>query len=188
MHRGTLPSLVALFALAPTARAQVNVTPLIGGYVPADDWSQLKTNAETYAHTRQGRRSLGLNVEVGPFRGSVAYASGTSLKDADRQDVGQGSVYAVAGDAVIRPLMRMFVQPYLVLGAGAKFYAVDQVYSADTEIETRRFAGHFGAGLDVMVGPVGIAAEITNFLNKGRGLNWNGHDAFVMAGMRIRLP
>jgi hypothetical protein len=188
MFRRTLLALVALFAVTAAADAQVNVTPLIGGYVPADDWSQLKTNAESYVQTRQGRRSLGLNVEVGSFRGSVAYASNTAIKDADRQEVGRGSVYGIASDVVMRPLMRMVVQPYLVLGAGVKFYAVDQVYSSDAEIETRRFAGHFGAGLDLMVGPVGVAAEITNFLNKGRGLNWNGHDAFFMAGMRVKLP
>jgi hypothetical protein len=188
MHHRTLLSLVALVALAPVARAQINVTPLVGGYVPADDWTQLKTNAETYAQTRQGRRSLGLNLEVGSFRGSVAYASNTAIKDPTRQDVGRGSVYGVAGDVVMRPLMRMILQPYLVLGAGAKFYSVDETYSPTTEIETRRFVGHFGAGIDLMVGPVGVAAEITNFLNKGKGLNWNGHDAFAMAGVRVQLP
>jgi hypothetical protein len=188
MHRRTLLSFVALVALAPVARAQITITPMVGGYVPADDWSQLKTNAETYAQTRQGRRSLGLNLEVGSFRGSIAYASNTAIKDPMRNDIGRGNVYGVAGDVVMRPLMRMVLQPYLVLGAGAKFYSVDEQYSQTTEIESRRFAAHFGAGVDLMVGPVGVAAEITNFLNKGKGLNWNGHDAFAMAGVRVRLP
>jgi hypothetical protein len=189
MSRRTLLSAVALFALAPAlAGGQVNVTPLIGGYVPASDWNQIKTGAQNVATKREGARSIGLNLEVGSFRGSLAYVSGTTIKDAGQQEIGNGNVFGLAADAVIRPFMRMIVQPYIVAGLGEKFYRVDHSASVATDFDTRRFAFHGGVGADLMIGSIGIAAEVTDFVSKGLGQNWNVHDAFAMAGIRVRLP
>jgi hypothetical protein len=82
-------SLVLCVAAASTARAQVAITPLIGGYVPATDVNQIGGSAETLAKTREGTLSLGLNVDLGPLRGTVAYASGTTIKNANRQEIGK---------------------------------------------------------------------------------------------------
>lgn len=190
MHYRSLISLAALFALTPVvARAQsTNITPLIGGYVPAGDWVELKTGAEGVANRREGTRSQGLNVEFGSFRASLAYASGMNIKDATRQNVGTGKVFGYAGDFVVRPVMRMLVQPYILGGVGEKFYKFDQASIIPPDFDTRRFAFHGGVGVDVMLGSIGIAAEVTDFVSKGERQNWNVHDGFAMVGLRLRLP
>jgi len=185
-----LPALAALVAFTPVmARAQViNITPLIGGYVPAGDWVELRAGAENVANRREGTRSLGLNVEFGYFRGSVAYASGMNIKNSSRQEIGTGSVLGYAGDFVVRPVMRMLVQPYIVGGVGQKLYRFDQASIEPPDFKSRQFAFHGGIGADVMLGSIGIAAEVTDFLSKGERQNWNVHDAFAMVGLRVRLP
>jgi hypothetical protein len=190
MHRRMLLALAALVGFTPVvARAQViNVTPLIGGYVPAGDWVELKTGAENVANRREGTRSLGLNLEFGSFRGSLAYASGMNIKNASRQDIGTGGVLGYAADLVVRPVMRMLVQPYIVGGVGQKLYKFDQASIEPPDFKSRQFAFHGGIGADVMLGSIGIVAEVTDFVSKGDRQNWNVHDAFAMVGLRLRVP
>ena len=38
-----------------------------------------------------------------------------------------------------------------------------------------------------MLGSIGVAAELTDFLSKGADKKWNVHDAFLMVGMKFRL-
>jgi hypothetical protein len=38
-----------------------------------------------------------------------------------------------------------------------------------------------------MLGSVGVAAELTDFVSKGADDKWNVHDAFLMVGLRLRL-
>src|SRR5262245_34233169 len=110
-----LRGFVALMLVAATAAgAQVSVTPMIGGYVAGSDVNQISGSAQSIAKTREGTLSLGANVEFGMLRGSLMYASGTTIKNANRDDIGKGSVLGAAADLVIRPLPRIFVQPYLV--------------------------------------------------------------------------
>ena len=39
-----------------------------------------------------------------------------------------------------------------------------------------------------MLGSVGVAAELTDFVSKSADAKWNVHDAFMMVGMKLRLP
>ena len=96
-------------------------------------------------------------------------------------------MYAAAADVVIRPLPRILVQPYLLGGAGEKFYKFDQASSVFTGENQRHFAWHGGVGADVMLGSVGVAAEVTDFLSQAADNKWNVHDAFVMVGMKLAL-
>jgi hypothetical protein len=171
-----------------SGHAQVSLTPMIGGYVPGGSFTQVRNDAQTVATTRDGTLSLGLNLELGGLRGSLAYASGTTIKNASRQDIGKGSVLGAAADLVVRPLPRLLVQPYLLVGAGEKFYKFDESSALTTGDDTRRFALHGGIGADLMLGSVGLIAEVTDFLSKGDNSSWNVHDAFVMVGMKLRLP
>jgi hypothetical protein len=180
--------LVGAITVPAVARAQAALTPLIGGYIPAGDLTQVREGAENVATTRNGVLSLGLNLDVGPLRGSVAYASGTTIKNANRQDIGKGTVLGLAGDLVVRPLPRLFVQPYVLLGAGQKFYKFDDTAPATSFGDTRRFAWHGGVGADLSVGAIGVVAELTDFLSKDADSKWNNHDAFLMVGLRLRLP
>jgi hypothetical protein len=184
--RVLLPA-IALVALVPVAHAQVSITPLVGGYVPASDVNQVGGSASNIAKTRDGTLSLGGNVEFGMLRGSVAYATGTTIKNASKQDIGKGSVLATTADLVIRPLPRILVQPYIVAGAGEKFYKYDNSPTLLSGGDKNSFALHGGLGADMMLGSFGVVAELTDFLSKGADDKWNVHDAFLMAGLKFRL-
>jgi len=175
-----------LTATAALVRAQVSITPMLGGYVPASDVNQLQGSANNIAKTREGTLALGANLDFGLLRGSVAYASGTTIKNANKQDIGKGNVLATTADLVIRPLPRILVQPYLVAGAGEKFYKYDQSTTLSNG-NFHTFALHGGLGADVMLGKVGVAAEFTDFVSKGVDDKWNVHDAFLMVGLKLRL-
>lgn len=186
--RFALATTLAVALVAPSlVRAQVSITPMVGGYVPASDVNQVTGNAQTIAKTRDGTLSLGLNLDFGPLRGTVAYASGTTIKNANSQSLGKGNVLATAADLVIRPLPRILVQPYLIAGAGEKFYKYDDASSFSAGGDRNSFALHGGVGADIMLGGIGVAAELTDFASKGVDDKWNVHDAFLMVGMKLKL-
>jgi len=187
-HAGVVYTAAALLvATASLAHAQVAITPMAGGYVPASDVNQVPGTAANIAKTRDGTLSLGADLDLGAFRLSGAYATGTTIKNASRQDIGKGSVLATTADLVIRPLPRIVVQPYLVAGAGEKFYKYDQSPTLFSGGDRKAFAVHGGLGADVMLGSVGVVAELTDFVSKGADSKWDVHDAFLMAGLKLRL-
>jgi hypothetical protein len=187
-HRSLFASSLALFlAATAAAHAQISVTPMIGGYVPATDVNQIGGSAENIAKTRDGTLSLGLNVDLGPLRGTLAYASGTTIKNASSQSIGKGNVLAAAADFVIRPLPRILVQPYLLVGGGKKFYRYDASTTLGSGVDKAAFALHGGVGADLSLGKLGVVAELTDFLSKGAEDKWNAHDAFLMFGVKVPL-
>ena len=81
---------LAAFALVPTAtHAQgITVTPSVGVYIPASDVYQLRDDAEQiFSVDKEGTFALGVNVELGMLRGSIAYASGAQLTLIEAHDV-----------------------------------------------------------------------------------------------------
>jgi hypothetical protein len=185
--RGLVPATALLIGIAPMARAQVAVTAMAGGYVPASDVNQVTGSASNIAKTRDGTLSLGANVDFGMLRLSGAYATGTTIKNASRQDIGKGSVLATTADLVIRPLPRILVQPYIVAGAGEKFYKYDESPTLFSGGDRNAFAVHGGLGADVTLGSMGVVAELTDFVSKGADNKWNVHDAFLMAGLKFHF-
>jgi hypothetical protein len=182
-----LSSAALALASAAGARAQVTITPMVGGYIPASDINQVKGSASTIAKTRDGTLALGADIDFGPLRGTIAYASGTTIKNASKQDIGKGNVLATAADLVIRPIPRLVVQPYLIAGAGEKFYKYTESSSLVSGGDKNSFALHGGLGADVMLGSIGVAAELSDFVSKGVDDKWNVHDAFLIVGLRLRL-
>ena len=178
-------AMTAAFVLP--ARSQVTLTPMVGGYIPASDVNQVQGTASNIAKTRDGTLALGADIDLGPLRGTFAYASGTTIKNASKQDIGKGSVFGAAADLVIRPIPRILVQPYLVAGAGEKFYKYDNSATLLSGGAKNTFALHGGLGADLMLGSIGVAAELTDFVSKGADDKWNVHDAFLMVGLRLRL-
>jgi hypothetical protein len=178
---------VLAVAVAVPLRAQIAITPMLGGYVPASDVNQVRGSATDIAKTREGTLALGVNVDLGPLRGSVAYASGTTIKNANKADIGKGSVLATTADFVIRPLPRILVQPYLVAGAGEKFYKYNESTTLNSGGDDQDFALHAGFGADLNLGSIGVMAELTDFISKGADAKWNVHDAFLMVGLKLRL-
>lgn len=184
-----LSSAAALVAIAAVPlRAQISITPMVGGYIPASDVNQVTGSARGIAKTRDGTLSLGANVDLGMLRGTLMYASGTTIKNASKENLGKGSVLAAGADLVIRPLPRIFVQPYLIAGAAQKFYKYSDTPSFFVNSGSDRdFALHGGIGADLMFGSMGVAAELTDFVSKGADKKWNVHDAFLMVGVKFRL-
>lgn len=181
-----LVTTLALTGIATVARAQ-SITAMVGGYVPGNSVNQVTSGAQSVAESRQGTLSLGANLDFGLIRLSGAYATGTTIRNANRQDIGKGNLFGVAGDLVVRPLPRILVQPYLLAGAGERFVKYDQNASLVNGGSARNFALHGGLGADVMLGPIGVAAELTDFVSKDSANKWNQHDAFLMVGLKLGM-
>jgi hypothetical protein len=188
-------ALVALLALPPAhAAAQVYITPAAGVFIPASDLEDLEGQAEATQLSRSGTLGLGLNLELGWLRGSVAYATGATISDegvAGEDEIGDGSVLAVAADLIVRPLPRLLVQPYLLGGVGLKrqdfSYDDDGVGENPLPSDKTDFAFHAGLGADVMLGRFGIMAEISDFITRNEDSTFGQHDAFGMVGLRVRM-
>ena len=185
----------AMLAAIPEAGAAqgITVTPALGAFVPASDLRELGEAAEQRSLDRSGTLGLGVNVDAGWLRGSIAYATGATLTDrgiTGRGDIGDGSVLALAADFVWRPLPRILVQPYLLGGGGLKRqeYSYDDAGFADVFPADRTdFTLHFGVGADIWLGGIGVMAEITDFLSRRSDDSFGQHDAFIMAGLRFRV-
>jgi hypothetical protein len=193
--RKTLLLAATMMAAVPaTGQAQLSITPAIGAWIPAADLQDLRSGAEQRRLERQGTLGLGLNVEMGWLRGSIAYASGATLSEEGVQGsdrIGDGSVLAVAGDIVLRPLPRFLVQPYALGGLGLKrqdySYDRDGIGSNPLERDRRDVALHVGIGADLMLGGFGIMAEITDYITRDPDGGFGQHDAFAFVGLRLSL-
>jgi hypothetical protein len=184
----------ALALPAMPAAAQIHITPAIGVFVPASDLEDLEGQAAQTRFDRSGTLALGLNLELGWLRGSIAYATGATISDdgiSGEDEIGDGSVLAAAADIVLRPLPRLLVQPYLLGGVGLK----RQDFSYDDEglgtnplpSDKTDFALHAGVGADVMFGRIGIMAEISDYITSNEDRSFGQHDAFGLIGLRVRL-
>ena len=181
-------------ALPRASQAQgISITPQIGVYVPANSVSGLRSAADSISVKREGTLALGVNVDFGFLRGSVAYASAAKLTKtgvSGQSQIGDGKLLTAAGDLVLRPIPRIFIQPYLLAGAGLR----NANYSYDAQGVTNafpksqsNFALHAGVGADLMLGPIGISAEISDFISKNSADEWKQHDAFGFAGLKLRI-
>lgn len=194
MRRSTLFALAALALGAQAASAQIQITPSIGAYIPASDLKDLRSQADEARLEREGTLGLGLNVQFGSLRGSIAYATGATITEDgvdDQDEIGEGSVLAVAADFVVRPLPRIIVQPYLLGGAGFKredySYNDEGVSTNILPEDNRELTLHFGVGADLMLGSIGIMAEVTDFLSKDQEDSWGRHDAFAFVGLKFNV-
>jgi hypothetical protein len=179
-----------LLAAASSAQAQIAITPLVGGYIPGGSLKDVQAGAEQVAVEREGTLALGVNLDLGLLRGSLAYASGTTIRNAQREDIGEGKVLAAAADVVLRPLPRLLVQPYLLGGVGLKNLSYDKddgIANALLPDDRSALSLHAGIGADVALGPIAIVAELTDFISRDANDKWNVHDAFLMAGIKLKL-
>ena len=188
---------VAALAVAlgtQSAAAQIYVTPALGAYIPASDLQDLQNQAEQTRLEREGTLGLGLNLDMGWLRGSVAYATGATISEEGVQnenEIGDGSVLTVAADLVVRPLPRLLVQPYLLGGLGLKrtdYSFNEEGTSANPLPEGKRdLALHVGLGADLMLGGIGIMAEVSDYVTRNEDDSWGQHDMFALIGLRVRL-
>jgi hypothetical protein len=195
MRRVVLLAIAALgiAALPHESHAQgISITPQIGVYIPGDDLDSIEEGAQQVRVDKEGSLALGLNLDFGFLRGSLAYASAATISTtgtSGTEEIGDGKVLAVAADLVLRPLPRIIVQPYLLLGGGlrrADYSYDDEGFDAFPEKDSD-FAAHVGVGADLNIGPVGVSAEITDFISKDENDDWKRHDAFGFVGLKLKL-
>jgi hypothetical protein len=191
-------ALVAVAAVPRASHAQIGVTPQIGVYIPGNDFHSIRAGADSIRAKSEGALALGLNVDFGMLRGSVAYASAAKLvrscpscAPGVEGEVGEGKLLAAAVDVVLRPIPRLLVlQPYLLIGGGLRRadydFDTDALSNAFPENDSD-FAVHAGVGADVMLGGLGISAEITDFISKNTQDEWKRHDAFGFVGLKLKL-
>ena len=186
-------AILGVAAMPAASEAQISITPQVGVYVPGDDFESLRSGADSVSINKEGSLALGLNIEMGILRGSVAYASAAKLNESgvNGEEVGEGKLLAVAADVVLRPIPRLLIlQPYLILGGGLRRadydFDTDGVANAFPENDSD-FALHAGLGADVMLGPLGVTAEITDFISKNEEDKWKRHDGFGFVGVKLRL-
>jgi opacity protein-like surface antigen len=195
MRRTLLAAIAgALLTPAAPAAAQIYITPAVGVFIPASDLRDLEGQAEQTRFDRSGTLGLGFNIELGWLRGSLAYATGATISDegvSGGEEIGDGSVLAVAADLVLRPLPRLLVQPYLLGGVGLKrqdfSYDDDGIATNPLPSDKTDFALHAGLGADVTLGRFGVMAEITDYITRNEDSTFGQHDAFAMIGLRVRI-
>ena len=182
----------AVTVLSPAAgHAQIALTPMGGGYIPASSFADLEGEARTVEVDREAAFALGLNVEVGSLRGTIRYVTDATLSERGLDDTSRiesGTLLAAAADLVLRPVPRFFgIQPYVLGGAGLKrmgySYADDGLENPFPDNE-REWALHVGVGVDLMMGGLGIVLEADDFVGMGDA---GAHDAFLMAGLRLSI-
>lgn len=195
MKRTTWSAFVvaALVALPAAGQAQgIAITPSVGAYVPAGSFRELQNSVE---HKREATLGLGLNIDFGSLRASLAYATGASISEdgvSGNSEIGEGSVLAVAGDLVLRPIPRILIlQPYLLGGAGLKQqkfnYNDSGIGGAFQDEDDSDLTLHVGIGADIMIGRIGLIAEISDFISKNLDDKWKTHDAFALVGLKLQL-
>jgi hypothetical protein len=91
----------------------------------------------------------------------------------------------------VRPLPRLLVQPYLLGGVGLKrqdfSFTDDGLGENPLPSDRTDLALHVGIGADLMLGGVGIMAEVTDYVTRTEEKTFGQHDAFAFVGLRIRL-
>ena len=186
---------VAATPAAVDAQGGLSVTPMIGAYVPAGSFGEIREAASDLERERESTFGLGLNAEIGWLRASLAYATGAQINESgvnDRENLGEGSVLVGTAGVVIRPIPRLLiVQPYLVAGGGFKNQNFN--YDDDTDVsdafpeDETDLTLHVGLGADIAVGRFSIVAEISDFISQNKTDDWNVHDAFGFVGLKVRL-
>ena len=181
---------LALGLAVPAQAGAQSVTGAAGFYSQGNDFEELREGAETLRVKRDGTLGLGVNVQLGPLRGSIAYAGESTIEGEDGGDaLGTTSILVAAGDLVLRPFPRvLFMQPYGVAGAGFKRFGYswerDRVSEAFPEDDTD-FTLHAGVGVDVALGPVGVMLEVTDYVSRDDSGGFGQHDAFALIGVRL---
>jgi hypothetical protein len=192
-RRSLMAAWLLIGGLATTASAQgVHIVPTVGAFIPASDFRGVREGADQVRLEREATLGLSLNVEVGLFRASLAYASGATISERGAEGrTGDGSVLAVAADLLLRPISGGPLQPYLLGGAGLKrqdfSFEDDGLSSNPLPDGSRDLTLHFGGGLDLMLGGIGLRFEVSDFLSRDDEGSFRQHDAFVMVGLRFRL-
>jgi hypothetical protein len=173
-------------------RPGLTITPQIGAYRPGDKAIEVAEGAIQGDLEKNHALALGVTAESGIFRGTLMYATNAEISAeggiGDSEDIGEGRMLGVAGDLVFRPFGGLPIQPYVLGGLGWKNfeYSFEDDNLEDLIESESFFSLHYGAGIEAMLGRVGIMLELTDFLSL-EDKEFGRNDSFLMTGLRIRL-
>lgn len=187
--------LVACAVPVRSACAQsLTLMPVLGAHVSGDDFATVSGDAAAARREGRGALAVGADVGIGFLRASVRYAAGGEITTGgiqDREQIGTGSLLAISGNVVLRPLPRLLgLQPYVLGGVGFKRHGFDYEDPAWDDLvpdaETV-YAYQLGIGADFMIRRVGLMAEIGDYVNMHSDETGRRHDLFAVIGVRLRL-
>lgn len=200
MRRSSLVTGTVLVLLAPVAAtAQVpgvdlKLLPKIGGFAPINSLQELDGGL---TRSLEPSLALGLGLELDVpglpgFRANLDYASSTKLEEeggvAASPDV---RVIALVGDVVLRRGIGV-LSPYLLLGAGLKWYDFPDEASLRDGSD---FTGHIGAGLELDLEFLGLFVEVSDYISSftpedpatDTADSRFQNDIFAMVGVKVGL-
>jgi hypothetical protein len=187
---GAMVALSAGPAAAQVPGVDLILAPRAGLYMPL---SSLVEESESPERQIKGGVAFGVSAELDlpaspiNFRAGVDASFGRALEGPGA--TGKADVRSATVDIVFRPLPRLVVlQPYLLAGGGFKWYTFKD---APSDMEDRRdLTGHFGAGVDLKLGSIGLVAEVGDYISSfmsESGSKRLQNDVFLMAGLRVGL-
>jgi opacity protein-like surface antigen len=188
---------MAVMAAQPAA-AQMRLSPWIGLYAPTSDLGSVQA-------VEFGRKSstLAYGADLGfggggliGFRVGGGFASDSEVDFDDQSCVSceiRATVLTATGAIVLRPLPLPGIRPYLVAGAGWKWYDFDFDGDVEGQLEDQsNFTWQGGVGVQFNPeGSLGLFAELSDFVSEfdfEDGSTGNTqHDLVLKAGVSLRL-
>lgn len=174
-----------LVALPAAGSAQVGITPRVGIYIPAGDFSELEQGAETIQLEKEAAMTLGATLDLGRFYAGFDYVTGSTITEDGLQgedEVGDGSLLAAA--AGIRLSLGLpLIQPHVRLGAGLKRldYSFDDNTLDEIDDDTD-FSLHGAVGATLGLGGLGITAELSDYMTVD---GFEPNDFMFTVGLRL---
>ncbi|MGH7471163.1 MAG: hypothetical protein ACRENP_24710 [Longimicrobiales bacterium] len=175
---------------------ELTLFPRVGVYKPVGALAEF---AASTAELR-GATALGMSVELQlpllpiNLRGNLEYVPGADAAINDRDLDVDNALLLLSGDLVFRLLPAVSpIQPYLLAGAGVKKYNFDNAFATAlfSFPDDRDWMAHLGAGLGLKLGPLSIAAEVSDYISWFEMLGGDGgklqNDLFATVGLKIGL-
>lgn len=178
----------SVLALPAAASAQISLIPRVGAYIPAGEFAEIDDEVEgVFDVDKEAAFTLGATLEFSRLYVSVDYITGSTLSTDgvdDGDDLGNGSMLAMAGGLVFRPAIPVF-QPHVRLGAGVKRHNYsfdDQGFDVDFPDDDTDFALHGAVGLSLMLGGLGLSAELADYVTAD---GFAPNDLILSLGLRL---
>src|SRR5690606_4504265 len=170
------------------ASAQLGLIPRAGIYIPAGDFAEIDDAVEgTIDAEKEAAFALGATLEISKLYVSLDYVTGSQLSTdglANGDDLGNGSMLAIAGGLVFRPAIPL-IQPHIRLGAGVKrqnYSFDDQGFDIDFPDDDTDFALHGAVGLTLGIGGLGVQAELADYVTAD---GFSPNDLILSLGLRL---
>lgn len=163
---------------------QVTLAPRFGVFLPDKGMGAGEVQGATLTMTRSPTAGLDIELRT-PVRWlSIRAIAETSVgsrlseravttdkcttvceRTTEETAIGESSVVTLVGDALVRPWSGARLQPFVFSGGGLKRYDITHGNRLLAGGQESAFTFHFGAGLDVPVGPIVLSFEAADYVS-----------------------